>query len=1000
MPILTGRSRTLRWEGVAEGTASITHECVDIPDPNTWVATDEATGIFEILGLLGKPVGLQNTRIYLQAGAGSNEPQTCDSPSRTATNEYLVRVETGMGDFEEDTHLIEWIGSDADGTKSSDFELEWSIEAEARERETIYELDDNDADKFPGLAILDGTNRVTGYSAGPKDHLHGRGIFWTERIIPSTTITVTAVLKVDGSTVASVSASDTVSGSQVWNLVYALSSTVRASGNTVPFGTTVLFQGVSLDGSGTTYNRTVSGQGAVASLGGAWAQGLGGVAQATVEIYPKIVYDFAGITRKFDTAYDGTVTVQTDGRNGEPVFEDVSTSSWSRTWEQLTYNYTSSIGPTAGSLVFAQGPAIDYRAPVRAWLSSASLASAGEEPTDMRLLFRGRRWNAYSVALAATIDLDTGAPANWTASANGTLSGTTETRVTASGGTSGMLRAFDPAANPEAYRYMRLRVRGSAAMTLRMKLTGRERVKNYRFDVTTSWASVDVDLMAPLNAVGRVHEQDTRWPLKPPGDAEEFAPIDEGWLFGVNWLTLLDLDGVPDGEWLEVDYVQMVRLTTPNLSFLPEFNNPVTRWVDGSTTTSDYRTVFADVDGKLSLDWFGLTRVSGGSTSYGLLSLGTGSLNLANYIAGVPGWSVSTTSGPDAHHGLNDPAFWAGGSGATYDWSSELWSTWIDKDPSSALTVPAQALWDVVQVYPGAGDVWTSGDYDDPTKLRAAKLLRGRAFGIVAERGAALATQDVRLQEPTWTDVDAETTDSRGRYTTGSNHGHSALAHRVVWDDDGTDRIRGWTASEWVARRWHGASFSVLPYSGSLWIAVGKARARIYRGFTEDGRVKIQSRAVAGIASAADWGTAIDTGIDARDHFGIISHEHADGRLWLIWATENGEVKAAFSIDGGTTWSSAVTVGSGYFPAGVIWPSGGQTRYWLDGSTIKGRDYSAQGAAIASEFSTGITDAEEAGLSAAIVITGQGDRKVSLAYQNTSGDLTVLTSADGRTSWS
>jgi hypothetical protein len=607
MPILTGRDRTVTWSGTASGTVMTETDCVDTPDPNTWRVVDSGTGIVQINGLY-RPTP-PPAKCKITAGYGDNGPTTCDDPNREVSHEFIFEVETGLGDTDSHTETLTFTGASADGTISTTWEAEWTIEATVRERETIYDLADNDADGFPGLAILDGTNRVTGYGAGPKDHLHGRGIYWTEQVKPSTSVTVTMVCKVGGSTVATITATDNVTGASSWTLGYLLYMEATAAGNSSAYETDAFFQGVDLAGSGTTYTRTVSGQGSVSSAGGVSATGTGGVAKATLEIYPKIDYDFAGIIRKFDTAYDGSVTVQTDGRNGEPVFEDVSTSSWSRTWSQLTYNYTSSIGVTAGTLVFDQGPAIDYRQPVRAWLSAASLSSAGEESTDMRLLFRGRRWNAYSVALAATIDLDTGDPANWTAATNGTLSGTTETKVTASGGTSGMSRAFDPAANPEAYRYMRLRVRASEAMTLRMKLTGRERVKNYRFDAGTSWANVDVDLMAPLNVVGRVHEQDTRWPLKPPGDAEEYAPIDEGWLFGVNWLTLLEIEDVPDGEWLEVDYVQMVRLTTPKLSFLPEFNNPVVRWTTSTPeTTSDYRCVFADVDGKLSLDWFGLTQ--------------------------------------------------------------------------------------------------------------------------------------------------------------------------------------------------------------------------------------------------------------------------------------------------------------------------------------------------------------------------------------------------------
>jgi hypothetical protein len=404
--------------------------------------------------------------------------------------------------------------------------------------------------------------------------------------------------------------------------------------------------------------------------------------------------------------------------------------------------------------------AIDEYAPTRAWLTNASLSSAGENTSDWRLQFRGRRWTVGTLAETNPWNLFDGTSVTgWTGTNISTSGGVIS--IAPSGGVGEASYTFSPHAKIEAWRYMRFRIKGSVNMSnLVIRLDNDITVKRWMVDATTSFVDVDIDLCAPTyqSESKRVNEKYSRWPLVS-------SKVEDDTTWGVSQLKSLRISGIPDGETLEIDYIRLVRDEDLEWSLLPAFNWWIT--TTGSTEGSPF--AILNADGRIS-DWPGVTRASG-SYSWPTIT------ELMTDLDGLVGLSFTVAgSFPDSFHTNDREALLVYGSGAMYDTG---WDWGQDQEPIG--TVVAQMLWDQGEAFPECGDVWnwTTGAYGGPLVLPVAKILRGQAWGLVLDGDQPVSGETVTYRTSGGTDKGSDSSELDGYYITGTPWGLSTASHRV-----------------------------------------------------------------------------------------------------------------------------------------------------------------------------------------------------------------------------
>ena len=143
-----------------------------------------------------------------------------------------------------------------------------------------------------------------------------------------------------------------------------------------------------------------------------------------------------------------------------------------------------------------------------------------------------------------------------------------------------------------------------------------------------------------------------------------------------------------------------------------------------------------------------------------------------------------------------------------FDYPTATWSKAMFMDTSSALSVPAQDQWDYVQVYPGAGEVWSgSGPFYVETPLAVGKLLRGLAHGCIFDSATFLPVPSASVQ--------AKGTSGSPLYGSGSSNADGYYKTGTPW---GPGKVTVRTQLQagamqyfdqtWSNRRWTSVSFT------------------------------------------------------------------------------------------------------------------------------------------------------------------------------------------------
>jgi hypothetical protein len=613
--------------------------------------------------------------------------------------------------------------------------------------------------------------------------------------------------------------------------------------------------------------------------------------------------------------------------------------------------------------------AIDEYAPTRAWLTPASLTAAGENSSDWRLQFRGKQWTIGELAETNPWNLFDGSSAAGWAGTNASISSSGGViSVAASGGEGSASHNFSPHGKIEAWRYLRLRVRGSAAMSLILELDNDIKPKKWRFDVTTSFADVDIDLCNPRSVEGlkRVNEKYSRWPL-------DSSRVDDDGTWGVSQLKEILISAIPDGKTLEIDYIRLVRDGDLEWSLLPAFN----WWI--TTTGSQQGSPFAvlNADGRIS-DWPGVRR-TGGSYSWPTIT------DLMGDIGGLVGLSFTAAgSFPDSFHTNDREALLIYGSGETYDTG---WDWGQDKEPIGNIT--AQMLWDQLEAFPECGDVWgwDTGAYGGPLVMPAAKILRGQAWGLVLDRDGPVASETVTYRtSPGAADRGSDSSEADGYYLTGTPWGLSTGLHRGHAISRQSEELAN--RNRWRRR----VAFLELPPHGGL------SGYDVHPDGTHGRAILDQDTGLIefGTAENTDGATftAINTGLSALA-VAFCWHYVRQTKTGLLLVLDGEDATLYTSEDLGATWTMATTFTSISDPLGAalcVHPDGRVCAYWLDGTTVKGAvmDAALTTLRTASSIRTGV---DPGGVSAAAFQRLTVPRTAMLTIE--SGVPTVTESTDG-----
>lgn len=607
------------------------------------------------------------------------------------------------------------------------------------------------------------------------------------------------------------------------------------------------------------------------------------------------------------------------------------------------------------------------RCPIRHWLTGESLYANGDQSSDWRMQFRGRKWTAFSVEHLREIVLDDGESLEeWTGDAVVLSLADGAVQVAASEGGS-VTREIIPAIVSESYRYLEIRARSlvndDAPVTI--SIGGKSWIRST--SDAEVWVTWQLDLCQPETTWIEIDDKDSRFPL------DEFGEVEDSENWGVSQIEQIDLFNLLVGETYQIDWIKLVRAGDARLSFLPAFREFRLRQVDESDEVKTGG--WSEVDGRIA-DLPGMRRVG---TTYSWDSIA----DFENSISDLGGWVISAGTAPsDGYHSnaLESELLWGA---AVLGGEGEL-SNGVDLVCSSETDILSQALWDSVEVYPGAGDVWSPvGELGSQTALYSGKTLRAQTWGLVLrDSGPRVGANAQLIADDELRGEDL--TDNRGWFITKLPGGLEGLDHFIksgslsseVFEPTTRWRhrrvFRELNAAGGVSYDWHLAGIAVRAMITSEGISLA------FKDNGPDASYRNQQLDFEANSLAIRW----DLGREMN----------------LILVTQHdGQIQERTSTDLGETWSMAETlaVGEVKFPALAVHPDGRRFVYWLEDDSVNGviRDRSG---AVLQTVTAARTGVSEVGLSVGTLDQSGGLVSIELITVEDDSVISSL-STDGET---
>jgi|GEM_PF-6147201 hypothetical protein len=908
--VVTGRTRTLEFTGDIESLAASNWICLEGE-----ATPDSSAGFQFVIAALG-------AELIGNPTSGGAVPIDCTptpAPYATQVRARVVGIPVGeVGDVM-DTGTVTY--NEGWYTRPGSFELDYegsySFSLPVEEvafYDDLINLDAAlcDANGFPREPILNVSGQVVGYGSAHPDGLRAKAALFYERAVIGEQMVATLTL--NGHTAT---AFVTITAFNQFDLVKTFGSgidyglrivgTTGAGNRGNSLYISANFQGGALSAPWSTSKFDASATAlpdglTVTTMSGSF---LGTYSTGEVALFPALKIDVSTRARKWLDSYGGGLSVRTIRDAG---LNTVLTSvGGGPSIEMRRYGCAADLNGTPGTGAFANEWGY-----TRSWLDAGTLSSAGEDVRGWRLQYRGKRWPAIDLTRDSSVTIDDGSSAaNWTAGENTTVTSSAGAiNIAASGGSGSATRTYSPDLMIGPFRYLRARAKGTGTITVTIQ------GKAWEFAPTASFADYDLDLACEQNETAEVEPRDSRFPIENPGGFPTATlpqtPYSMGW--GVTHTPSIEISGVPDGSTLEIDSMQLVALDGSRFDLQGPFAQFGPGWTSPSDTTTLRPWLHLTRDGLVSdLPDMALVTPTSGTPSYTWFSIS----QAASMVSHFPGYSATALPAlPDGFHGPALEMHHLGGGGALYAYATQ---TWTDQLARTDATIDAQMLWDVIDIYPGAGrGVWDGSNTYGAIPVAASKQFRGRAEGIVFSSdstplpGATVAAFEVLAPLVV---AGSELSASDGAYRTLAPYGRGNVDHRT--------ELR----------------YGPLPYlfSDQRWQNRGRYRTSFRVGeITESGEMHMWSRSdgptytlVAGddlvlrrdwLGSVATW-TLLSSPVQSAQ-----GAWHPQGRILIAYVLD-GDADVLFTESAGneTEFDAAMSVATGTRVALAVDPKTGFT---------------------------------------------------------------------------
>jgi hypothetical protein len=633
--------------------------------------------------------------------------------------------------------------------------------------------------------------------------------------------------------------------------------------------------------------------------------------------------------RAWEGAYPDSLTVRVTGFDYETTgYRDITgTGSIAGTDVFYKYSFVSNITTSGGSssLTTALNGVPTY---ISAAITTASLTANGDSSTDNRVLFRGWRFNGWSIS-----EIN-----------NRAISGT------------GNDRLYAPYEGMSGYRYLDIQIKAQSGTNQSGYIELTDYHGNYkRWQVvapTTSYSTVTLDLCSPdihsLGALPATDDKDNPYPRKNTASSSYAGSesVDSAYWGVTSCQRLRVQSGLIDIGTTTLKYTNTDTTYCPD-SFTAQFERITPAIVSEADTTTYYygrRFWQQDRDGRTEEEsdvWWSKT-VGGatGVTSYTVdpvtISELCDQINASDAsIVRHPGWtatnSVPYPSGATCSatqpplrdcflNGVTGYSTWLYGGGILATPNATSGTDFAYGHQIAAGTITAQTLFDRINgnFPPDLYDPFdVNGGTDAALYLPAGSLLRGIAHGALLDNaGDPMATGTVNLELAS-TNANRgtdSTIDGEGRYYTSTPWGLGESNHNVKYSTDvigllplhTSHRFRAWFREQELAGTC--VSLDVAP------------NQRMCYAVVESGVVNLH---FADGPNGSNWVMQTTSITDASCVHIAYDPTSAIGRLYIVVDASANDIKSYYTDDEGVNVSVAVTVtGSGDDASVAINPMG------------------------------------------------------------------------------
>jgi len=633
--------------------------------------------------------------------------------------------------------------------------------------------------------------------------------------------------------------------------------------------------------------------------------------------------------RAWEGAYPDSLTMRVTGFDHETLgYRDITgTGSISGTDTLYKYSFASTIVTSSGSsnLTTALNGVPPY---INAELTAASLTTNGDSSTDNRVLFRGWRFNGWSIS---------------------------ETNNRAISGT-GNDRTYAPFQGMSGYRYLQIQIKAQSGTNA----AGTIELTDYhgntkRWQVvapTTSYSTITLDLCSPdtwsLGGTPATDDKDNPYPRKNTASSSYAGSesVDSAYWGTTSCQRLRVQTGSIDIGTTTLKYNNTDSTYVPD-SFTANFERITPAIVSEADTTTYYygrRFWQQDRDGRTEEEsdvWWQKT-VGGatGVTTYSVdpvtISELCDQINASdNSIVRHPGWTATNSvaypagatcsvSQPPLRdcflNGVTGYSTWLRGGGILATPNATSGTDFAYGHQLAQGTIVAQTLFDRINgnFPPDLNDPFdVNGGTDSGLYLPAGSLLRGIAHGALLNNAGdplTTGTVDLLLASTSANRGTDSTIDAEGRYYTSTPWGLGESNHDANYTGDTIGILPLHTSHRF--RCW----FREQELAGVCVSAAVAPNQRMCYAVIESGAVALH---FADGPNATNWVMQTTSITDASCVHIAYDPTSAVGRLYIIVDASGNDVKSYYTDDEGVTVSVAVTVtGSGDDASVAINPMG------------------------------------------------------------------------------